>query len=282
MKIPTLNIVGAGKLGKTLARLMQDHHAAAVQTVCNRSLESAEKAVQFIGSGTATHQIRDLKPAAIHFIATEDAHIKAVCEQLALANVFNPGALVFHASGALPASILNSAKTNGCLIASAHPTHSFADPTSSLNTFAGSFCALEGDPEALLLLQPLLEKIGGRCFTLSSQHKMRYHAACVMASNFAVTLLNESILCLNASGVEENHATDIALNLMQNTLHNFAHTRSAKKTLTGPLQRGDIDIIQQHLDALSNTDQHALYQTLAQSTLKLTDLDKDTLEKIKN
>jgi predicted dinucleotide-binding enzyme len=54
-----LDIVGAGKVGKTLARLWNQNGVFEIGSVANRSLESSEEAIAFIGAGT-TRQIDNI------------------------------------------------------------------------------------------------------------------------------------------------------------------------------------------------------------------------------
>ena len=50
---PTLNLVGAGHVGRVLGRLFAASGALAVQDVVTRSQASAQDAVDFIGAGRA-------------------------------------------------------------------------------------------------------------------------------------------------------------------------------------------------------------------------------------
>ncbi|MBC7751511.1 MAG: NAD(P)-binding domain-containing protein, partial [Candidatus Saccharibacteria bacterium] len=145
----TLNIIGCGNVGKTLAHLWVKHGVFQIQDVCNRSLESAQNACTFIGQGNPIQSFNDLHPADVFLIGTADQSIADCCELLVASNVLQAGNIVFHCSGALPTSILNSAKNVGAFIASIHPIKSFADPSLCVTTFAGTFCGAEGDVAAL-------------------------------------------------------------------------------------------------------------------------------------
>ena len=49
----TLNIIGAGRVGQTLARLWHARAVFQIGAVCNRSIGSAQAAVTFIDAGKA-------------------------------------------------------------------------------------------------------------------------------------------------------------------------------------------------------------------------------------
>ncbi|MFZ3221200.1 MAG: hypothetical protein WA174_14275, partial [Rhodoferax sp.] len=56
-RTPTLNLIGAGRVGQTLARLWQLQGSFAVQDVLTTSLPSAQSAVDCIGAGRAVEQL---------------------------------------------------------------------------------------------------------------------------------------------------------------------------------------------------------------------------------
>ena len=52
-------------------------------------------------------------------------------------------AICWHASGAIPSSVLKPLKDAGAEIGSIHPAKSFADPASAAETFAGTPCVID-------------------------------------------------------------------------------------------------------------------------------------------
>jgi len=157
----TINIIGAGKLGKTLGYCLHHQAGIEVQDIVCRTLESAQRAVQFIGQGTARSSINDISPADIWLLAVPDGLIAETAALLSdktkarHCNLSNQP-LVFHCSGAHSSALLQVlADDHQCPVASAHPIHSFADPQRSITQLAGSFCTLEGSDQALVQLTPL-------------------------------------------------------------------------------------------------------------------------------
>ena len=63
--LPTLNIIGAGKLGQMLGKRFVSYSCVTLQGICNQSLSSAHRAVRAIGQGQPFATIADLPPAAI-------------------------------------------------------------------------------------------------------------------------------------------------------------------------------------------------------------------------
>ena len=202
-----INMIGAGRLGKTIARLITENDAGVIQAVCNQTMASSIDACTFIGCGKPVSDISNaLPPADLTFITTSDGSIETAAMALANAHNLKPGSIVVHCSGALTSQALKALKAHNCPIASVHPMHSFASPDMSVMSFEGTYCAIEGDPAALLTIQSLFSAIGGITYPIHSDRKSLYHASGVMASNYLVTLCDQARQCLERAGVESNMA----------------------------------------------------------------------------
>ena len=182
----TLNIIGAGHVGRVLGRLFAGVDGIVVQDVLTRSIASAQAAVAFIGAGTPVASYAALRHADVTLLAVSDDQIGPACAAL-VAEGRQAGAIVFHCSGALASNVLLAATQAGASVASAHPIRSFADPQQVAATFDGTFCGVEGDPLALAFLTPALHAIGARPVPIDPAAKTLYHAAAVFASNYLVT-----------------------------------------------------------------------------------------------
>ncbi len=246
---PVLNIIGCGKLGQTLAKLWHQQRVFSIGKILNRSLTSAQAAVEFIGAGQAVATSDQLTHADSWLIATDDQAIGPCIDQLAVNAPIQPGDSVFHCSGALSSEQLISAKHRGAVIASAHPVHSFADPHQSLISFAGSYCALEGDTQAVAHLTTAFEAIGAETISIDASHKLLYHGASVIACNYLVPLLDASLQCLLKAGIERTQATQLLSPMIHNTVDNLFQHDSAS-ALTGPIARGDAATVSAQLSAL--------------------------------
>jgi predicted short-subunit dehydrogenase-like oxidoreductase (DUF2520 family) len=269
-----INIIGAGRLGKTLMRLfvLKGHR---VPGICNLSSESARRAVEFIGQGHACKSISQLPAADLVFITTPDNMIEVCAKELQQATNLRSNAVVVHCSGSLSCEALASLRVQGCAIASIHPMRSFADAAASVSQFAGTYCAVEGDERATVLLGRLFGEIGAVLFSVDPKKKSLYHAAGVLASNYVVTLFDKAVLCLTESGVEHKVATQIALSLMDGTLDNLRSTLSPHKSLTGPIKRGDANTVSQHIEAMPNEMLASVYRAMGLATLDMAQLSTD-------
>ena len=276
----TLSCIGAGRLGQTLCHLLSQRSDISIGQIINSNQVSSQRAVDFIGCGSAA-TIDDLKQADIWLIATPDNQIESTAKQLHTSAILKPETLIFHCSGLLLSSVLQN-KQQDLNVASVHPIHSFASPKQSIETFAGSHCAIEGSANAVTQLDALFSSLGALTFTLDSQQKSLYHAASVMACNYLVSLLEVSHQMLKEAGIDEAVIDEAVIDstensspletLIRQTLDNY-FSLGATQALTGPIARGDTDTIETHIKALQQAPDadlwKQLYSALGKATLPI-------------
>lgn len=263
----SLNIIGAGRVGRTLGRLAVVSGACRVVDCLARSHESAREAVSFIGQGRAVDALKDLAAADLLLLSVPDDAIAGVAQALLASGAVRPGSVVFHASGAAEAEVLAPLRAAGASVASLHPAFSFADPARAVEQFAGTLCALEGDVAACVALQDFAAAIGARPFALAPGGKAAYHAALSVASNYLVTLTELARQLALQGGVGEQLLPALLGPLMQGSLAN-ALSMGPQAALTGPIVRGDVATVARHLAVLP-ADMQAVYRALGERTVAL-------------
>ena len=272
-----INFIGAGKLGRNIAKQIAINKAATVQGICNS--RSGVDAVNFIGQGSIYKSINALPPADLTFITTPDDDIQTCCEKLAESNNLRKGSIVAHCSGVLTSDRLVSVKKKSCSVASAHPFRSFIKENAFQS--GNAHCTIEGDQDAVKTLTQLFSVIGYLVYPIDRNKKIIYHAASIFASNYLVTLYKSALSCLKEAEIEDITAVKMTINLMKNTLENIETTQSAEKSLTGPIKRGDLNTVSEHLRVLSKIELSELYKKLGLITLKITNLSALEKEKMK-
>jgi predicted short-subunit dehydrogenase-like oxidoreductase (DUF2520 family) len=265
----SLNLIGAGHVGRVLGQLLARHGQFQIQQVLTRSAVSAQQAVDFIGAGSVASAYEQLQPAAVHVLAVGDDQIVAACVALAQA-VPLQGSVVFHCSGALASDRLQAARDAGALVASVHPIRSFADPAAVAAQFSGTFCGIEGDQGALAILTPALQAIGAQPVPIKASAKTVYHAAAVFASNYLVTVLDAALRAYQAAGIPEAVARQLAQPLAAESMANVFRLGAAA-ALSGPIARGDLATVARQQEAVTHWDAGtgALYQALIAPTTDL-------------
>lgn len=266
----TLNIVGAGRLARTLGRLWTDRGALEVRGVMSRNPDHAQAAVTFIGAGSVIRDAAEFGPADLWLIATTDGQIAANCGRLAGTGKLAKGSVVFHCSGALTSRELASAAQCGAAVASLHPLASFAEPDRMLERFAGTFCGIEGEARAREVLVPAFAAIGGIVIDVDAESKILYHAGAVFASNYLVAVLESGLQAFELAGIPRATALAMMERLSKGTLDNVFSV-GPLEALTGPVARGDTELVKRQHAALAQRSAPLgeLYRQLALAAAKL-------------
>lgn len=268
-----LCIIGCGNVGKTLGRLWHQEKVFTIGDILNRSKESGSAAARFIGAGRAISGVAEMSPAEVFLIGTPDDQIVASCRALAASGLLRPGDVVFHCSGALPAADLISAKEAGACIGSVHPVKSFANSAESGETFGGTFCGMEGDEQALEILRPAFEAIGGKAMAINPQFKAIYHAGAVMVCNYLTSLIEIGAQAYLKAGLDRETAMQVMEPIVRGTVENIFDSGTVG-ALTGPIARGDHSVVAKQLSALSDWNPRFgnLYRDLGATALELSRL----------
>lgn len=238
-----LNVIGCGRVGQTIARLLFGKNQVTLQDLHSRHLPNAENAARFLGAGSAVAHIAQMRTADVWMLTVPDAQVTAVAQQLAdtLAPDAAP-AIAFHCSGFLSAQALAPLQAKGWQVASVHPVLNFAAPETGIRQFAGTPCALEGSDAAVAWLRTHMSAIGGVCFDINSEHKALYHAAAVFSSNFTGVLQGIAQDAWRSAGVSPDMVNILNRALLTSTTDNLL-ALGAAQALTGPAARGDTAVV---------------------------------------
>ena len=272
--LKTLNLVGAGRVGQTLARLWQQQGTFAVQDVLTMTPASAQAACAAIGAGRPVDAMLAMRPADVWMLAVPDNTLPQVAQALATAfaasSALSAQTVAFHCSGALGSAQLAPLVTLGWQTASAHCILSFASVETAVAQFSGTACALEGHTRACGLLRAAFNDIGGRCFSVASEHKLLYHAAAVFATNFMPVLQSVAEDAWRSAGVPAELIPDLRASLLAHAVHNIT-TLGPAAALTGPAARGDTAAIARQALAVKawNPEAGAAYDALSVLALRL-------------
>ncbi len=267
---PSVSIVGAGRVGQALGRLLADAGYRIDDVVCRRT-STARSAAAFIGAGRPSRMaaLRAIGGDVV-IVATPDDAIRGVAELLAALDARLVDRVVLHASGARGADELAPLRAKGAAVGSMHPLQSFPTPKIGVERFPGSVVALEGDARAVRVARKLALAIGGRPVRVRAGAKALYHAAAVLASGGVTALIDTSLGAMRAAGLTEKEARAAVLPLVEGTVANIVAT-STEASLTGPFARGDARTIALNRAALASIDpvMVAVYDLLGERSRSL-------------
>ncbi len=275
-----IGIIGAGVVG-TATGVVLSSRGYEVTSAYDIRFESTQQLVQRTGC-RAFHSPQEVSRSAdIIFITTSDSAIESVANNLADCGAFCEGQTIVHMSGAQSSEILDRAKEFGSRVLSVHPLQSFASLERAISNLPGSIFSIEGDKDAYDTGMAIVEQLGGEYFFIDRRCKPLYHAGACVVSNYLVTLIDFGVKLLESTGIPRQLATRALLPLINGTVKNVENI-GIPKSLTGPIARGDLSTILNHLDCLEEMapELMKLYSWLGFYTAKIAE-EKGTIDQKK-
>lgn len=271
---PEVSIIGAGRLGTTLAVALS-RRGYRIRSVVSRRAQSARKAAKLLDDNPrvlAANKLNSLPPADLFLITTPDDQIAAVAAELSrLQSTPERKLTALHTSGALSSEVLAPLRQKGWNTGSIHPLISVSDSRNGATPLQGAFWSVEGDSGALRLGKAIVRDLEGRSFSIRSEDKPLYHAAAVISAGHVVALFDVALEMLGQCGLSRKTARSILLPLLASTVHNL-ETKDPAEALTGSFSRGDVETVKRHLAALKSkklSDALEVYRLLGRRSLKL-------------
>jgi predicted short-subunit dehydrogenase-like oxidoreductase (DUF2520 family) len=198
--------------------------------------------------------------AALVLVATPDRAIEQVL--LTAEPAIEPGALVVHLAGSRGLDVFAPLleRRTGLRVGALHPLQSFPSATAGLERLQGAWAAVAGDRA----VADIARSLGLRPFELADSDRGRYHAAAVIASNHLVALLGQVERLATTFSVPFEAFAPLVRASVQN-----AFALGPADALTGPVARGDLATVEQHLRDLDPGERDA-YRALAREAARLT------------
>jgi predicted short-subunit dehydrogenase-like oxidoreductase (DUF2520 family) len=244
----TLAIVGAGRVGRALGRRLREL-GWKIGAVVTQNETSARRAVRFIGAGTALASMsRRILASTCILIATPDSAVASVAEELSrIGGEELKGHVVLHTSGALDSSVLKAVRAQGAPVGSMHPLQTFNGVT--VPPLEGKVFAIEGDAQAVRKARKIARALGAAPSPIEAQKKPLYHAAGALAAGHALVVVESAIQLLMSLGMKRAEAMRAILPMTKQVLENYERL-GLKAAWTGPLARGDYEVVAKHVAAL--------------------------------
>ena len=254
------------------ARLLGDSDARLLPDEGVGNVPDANEGERMVGHKKASGDLRTSPSVASDlgdwiFLAVRDASIASVVDELASIPCDWSQKTVLHLSGSLGLSLLQPIAEKGASIASMHPLQTFTFP-SGRSSLAGIFYSLMGDDAVTSTLKNWVMDVGGTCERVTEEQKQQLHLAAVFGSNYMVALFRvvESIL-------GETFPVSVLDPIVRTTLDKIL-AQGASNSLSGPVQRGDVDTVRRHLGQLQGDPARLrLYRLLGLEALRIAEGD---------
>ncbi len=283
---PYCQLIGAGRTGRVLSIALT---MAGYQFtwIGSRKIGDSHKLAEQIGISSYGVGFEGFKQkAGFLLLSVPDDKIKEVASDAVPAGVIGNDTVVAHMSGALGSDVLEKAQSAGAAVMAFHPAQTFTEFSDPETVFKNICFDMEGSDKACILGEHVARDLGADSIRLDPEARIVSHIAMTVASNYTVSLLRMAEDIMVFAGIPQNTASKMLLPLFSSTARNITSIGTLK-ALTGPVSRGDTEVIKKHLAALENIDEHyrILYKKLARIALNITvergDISEEKADEIK-
>lgn len=268
-----IGFIGAGKVGCSFGHYLKQQD---LPVVGYYSLSKSSASYAAVLTKSSPLNLEELVNQSNYiFITTPDDEISNIWEK-----IFNydlKDKFIFHMSGCLSSDVFKGYKDKGANCYSLHPLYSFADKNSS--DLKDVIFSVEG--ENIEKIKNFLKKANIDYFIIDKEKKPIYHASAVFISNYLVSLAKIAENLLVDCGLNKSQCIKGIYPLMESTLNNIKEM-GIDNALTGPIIRGDINTIREHLNYLDKYDD--IYRELGNIALDIakdkSNLSEDTINEL--
>lgn len=261
----TVGVISAGRVGSALGWALE--RAGHVVVSCSAISEHSQRLAQQRLPDTTVRLASDVAAnVELLLIAVPDDQLPGLVNGLAQTGAVRCGTIVVHTSGAYGITVLAPLADQGCVPLALHPAMTFTGGEEDLLRLADTcFGITAGDDIGYAIAQSLVMEMGGEPFRVREDARMLYHAALAHASNHIVTVLADAVDALRSAlvgqellgqqlisdvpgGLAERIIGLLCRAAVDNTL------QRGQAALTGPIARGDAEVVAQHLAVLHEVD----------------------------
>ena len=248
----SINIIGAGRVATHLATCLHQL-GYQIPAVFSRTESSAQRLAQQIEAMACT-DLAALPTADIYILSVTDSALPSLLPAL---QSVAADSLVLHTAGSMPLSLLSKYFPMCGVL---YPMQTFSHGR-ALNYREIPLFIEANNAQALTQLTALAHSVSDHVYELDSEARKMLHLSAVFACNFAnhcYTMADEILRKINLDYT-------ILLPLIQETTAKLQEL-SPRKAQTGPAVRNDRNVIQRHLELLSDDPAlQTIYSQLSQN-----------------
>lgn len=253
MKPSGVSFIGSGNLAWHLAPAL-DNTDFAVREVYSQDPSHAAALVERLYQANRKSSL-DFSTSAsqIFIIAVSDDVIQDVAQEI----ILPPDAILVHTSGSQPLSVLGYAATPNTGVF--YPLQTFSK-TRKVD-FKEIPVFIESDDSATeKVLNSMAKAISKKVFKISSDDRKSLHVAAVFASNFTNHMLTLAKEILHDHNMSFDHLQPLIIETVTKAL-----SIGPEQAQTGPAKRGDLEILDRHMEFLNYDEQVAeIYKVISQ------------------
>jgi predicted short-subunit dehydrogenase-like oxidoreductase (DUF2520 family) len=248
-----VSFIGSGNLAWHLAPALDNTDFAVREVFSRNKRHAAALADRLYQAKVKTSLDFSDSVSRIFIIAVTDDSIQEVSQQIALP----ANAILVHTSGSQPLGILGYAATlnTGVL----YPLQTFSK-SKKVDFREVPFFIESENKETERMLMAMAKAISKKVYRSTSDHRRALHVAAVFASNFTNHMVTVAQEILKKHGLE----LELLKPLIAETI-NKSLAIGPEEAQTGPARRGDLEILDRHMEFLSADEAVAeIYRTISQ------------------
>lgn len=253
-----IGFIGAGKVGCTLAKYFS-LHGMQIGGFYSRSYIHAKEASEFTQTKAFSKLDDIVNECDCLLITVPDSQIKIVWLELCHLPIKNKW--IGHCSGLLTSKIFRKNSSVHPFAFSLHPLYAIYDRFDCYQNMPKAYFTLEANRKFIPKLQAFFSLLKNPLAILPANKKPLYHVACVMLSNQVIALAQIGVNLLTKCGFDTEFSEQAWRPLFFENA-NTVYQVGIIDALTGPIERGDIETIKQHL-AVMPTEFKDIYQQLS-------------------
>lgn len=241
----TVGVVGAGRVGAVLGAALTraGHRVSGVYAVSDASLERAAALLPGVPVADVPTVVEE---AELVLLAVPDDALADLVAGLAATGAWQAGQIVVHTSGRHGTAVLEPVREHHAMPLALHPAMTFTGTAMDLDRLSECAFGVTADEALRPVAEALVLEMGGQPVWVAEEDRVAYHAALAHGANHLVTLTAEAMEVLTRAGVSEPRR--LLGPLMHAALDNALRLGDA--ALTGPVARGDVGTVGDHLREL--------------------------------
>lgn len=248
-----IGIVGLGRVGSNLAYAFSEV-GFSLSGLWSRNLESVNNVMRNLGIIVRTDLQQTVDESDVVFISVSDDAISKIADEIAFLfkNIRLKGKVFLHVSGSKSSALLSPLQKLGAVIGSMHPIQTVPTDGKIPGVFKNICFGVEGDERAIEIANEIAFNLESMSIPIKTEGKPYYHMAACFVSNYVCAIMDIAEKLLHKSGVSDLCGTEIMAPLIYQTIDNVLEN-GAMMSLTGPVSRGDITTVKEHIKALDDS-----------------------------
>lgn len=267
----TVGVLGAGRVGAVLGSVLQSLPATTVVAASGETPATRARMTGLLPGVEVVEPTAVARACDLLLLTVPDDMLPGVVRSMADSGALRPGQVVVHTSGTHGLDVLAPAAAVGCRVLAVHPAMTFAGTAADVERLRGCVFGVTAPDGHAALADALVAALGGRPVRVAEEHRALYHAGLAHGANHLVTLVSQAMDLLRAAGVDDPAGTlrPLLTAALDNTLER------GDAALTGPVARGDLRTVRDHLAQITEHAPGTLdaYTAMARATVERTVAD---------